>query len=396
MFRQHLVLFGTAVSLGLFVFSGFAQQEVAASNAWFKEFVFLPGGARGIAKTISATNENFRQAMLYIGAVQAGRTPPKLPAGLTQADISNAEYRVFTWPQVIPPNPILFYGAVVDENLKPVAGATAHFEWDTGISTKKMSTEVTTDANGLFSLTSGYGIQLNVEVGKAGYYSSHTNRGFSYFKYSKSNFEYFYRIGDFFEPDAAHPVVYHLRKIGVGANSLVTSQYGFRESFWVTVPKDGTPVKVDLLNQKTGNGALEIRQKKPEFPAHGGTWERMSPSDRAKFASATNWSLSMKISNGGFVEENDEFGFNPPEGGYQPTINYTFHKGEKEWPGNWSMKFEKSYYVKLGSPAVYGQLRVETWSDKSTVILTYVINPDGSRNLEPKQGYFPSSSRWTH
>ena len=176
----------------------------------------------------------------------------------------------------------------------------------------------------------------------------------------------------------------------------MTSQKGFRESFWVTVPKDGTPVKVDLMNQKTGAGALEIRQKKPEFPARGGTWERMSPSDRAKLASATNWSLSLTISNGGLVEENDEFGFTPPESGYQPTIEYTFHKGQKEWLGNWAMNFQKSYYVKLGSPAVYGQLDVETSTDKSTVFLTYVLNPDGSRNLEPKQHYFPSSSCWTH
>ncbi|MGC3960489.1 MAG: carboxypeptidase-like regulatory domain-containing protein [Verrucomicrobiota bacterium] len=189
---QRMIGFYVALTLSISVFSGLAQQPPNASNLWYNEFVFLPGGLRGMAKTITATNETFRQALLYVGAAQAGRTPPKLPDGLTQSYISNVEYQVFTWPLIVPPRPIEFYGRVVDEKGNPVTGAVAHFEWDGTVTNKnamelrdwpKISTETTTDSNGLFSLTGKSGTQLDVSVGKTGYYSSRSNRGVQYFKY---------------------------------------------------------------------------------------------------------------------------------------------------------------------------------------------------------------------
>ena len=358
-----------------------------------------------MAKTLSATNETYRLALRYIGESRGGHAPPKLPAGLTSQDVSNVNYIISEWTMTVPQRPINFYGKVVDENGLPVAEATAHFQWDGTVTNKnamqfrdwpKISADATTDSGGLFSLTGKSGTELDVSVNKAGYYSSRRSRGAQYYKYSKPNIDSFYGTGQFFQSDSNQPVVYYLRKMGIGASALVTSQYGMRESFWATVPKDGTPVKVDLLNQKTGDGPLEIMQKKPEFPAHGGTMDSLSASDRAKLMSATNWSFTMRISDGGFSEENDEFPFNPPGTGYQGTVNYSFQKGQKDWQGNWSMNFQRNYYFKFGSPALYGQLHLETWADSGHVILTYVINPDGSRNLEPKQGYFPSSSRWSH
>jgi hypothetical protein len=367
------------------------------SNAWYNEFVFLPGGSRIVAKRMSATNETFRLAIRYIAESRSGHTPPQLPEGLTQSDISNAEYKVSIWPMVIPPRIINFYGKVVDENGQPVAAATAHFEWDGTATNKnaldfsdvpKISSDVTTDNEGLFSLTGKFGTQLDISVGKLGYYSSRTNRSAEYFKYSQPNLEDFLGVDEVFKPNSNSPVLYFLRKQGIGADSLVTSQYGMRNGLWASVPKDGTPVKVDLLHRKVADGPLTIMQMKPEFPSHGGIFESLSPSDRAKLLSATNWSLTMEIGDGGFIEENDEFAFNPPESGYQPVVKYDFQKGQT----NWTLFFQKDYYIKFGSPALYGQLHLETWADRSSVILIYVINPDGSRNLEPKIGSLPSSS----
>jgi uncharacterized repeat protein (TIGR03803 family) len=371
------------------------------ANLYLDEFIFLPGGFRQMAKTISATNETFRLALRYIGEIQAGHRPPELPKGVTIADVSNAVYIVSVRSMMIPPRPINFYGKVVDENDQPVAGATAHFVWDVGATnnvprpftdTGKISADITTDSAGLFSLTNVMGTELDVSVSKAGYYSSRTNRGTQYFKYSKPNIDSFYGIGDYFKPDPNHPVIYYLHKMGVGANALVTSQYGVRDGLWVNVPRDGTPINVDLLNRKAGNGPLEIMQKKPDFPVHGGTIESLSPSDYAKLMSATNWSFTMKISDGGFIEENEEFPFNAPESGYQAVVKYDFQKGQT----NWTVNFQRNYYIKFGSPALYAQLHLETWADSDYVILMYLINPDGSRNLEPKQDYFPSSSVWRH
>jgi hypothetical protein len=189
------------------------------------------------------------------------------------------------------------------------------------------------------------------------------------------NLDSFYNHCNYFKPDSNNPIIYFLHKIGVGANNLVTSQYGVRDGLWVNVQRDGTPVNVDLLNRTVGSGSMVIRQTK-----------------HAQWISATNWSFTMKMNDGGFIEENEEFPFTLPESGYQSVLTFNFQKGQT----NWTTELKKDFYVKFGNPPLYGQIEVETSCVQNTVTLTYLINPDGSRNLEPKQNYFPSSSVWRH
>ena len=343
-----------------------------------------------ISGTNAAENENLRQALKFISEFHSTHQRPPLPPGLTQAAISNAQYKLLMWQSTVPPRPISFYGKVLDQSNKPVSGAIAHFSWDGTVTNRnalafrdwpKISAEATTDNNGLFSLTGKLGTELDVSVEKAGYYVSRTNRSNRNFKYSKDNMTCLLGLTNYFHPESNHPVIYYVRTIGVGANTLVTSQRGVRDGFWVRVPRNDTPITVDLLAQKVGSGTLEIRTKKPDYPAHGGAFQHLSPSDQAKWLAATNWSFSMKMSDGGFFEESEEFAFNPPESGYQPTVTFTFEKGKT----NWTTELKKDFYIKFGNRPVYGQLNVQTDSFGETVILTYVVNPDGSRNLEPQQ-----------
>jgi hypothetical protein len=96
---------------------------------------------------------------------------------------------------------------------------------------------------------------------------------------------------------------------------------------------------------------------------------------------ATEWSFEMSIPTGGFVEYHDEeFPFEAPEGGYQPAIKYDFQKGQT----NWATDISKDFYFRFGNPPVFGRLHLETTIGNSAVRLTYAINPDGSRNLEPQ------------
>ncbi len=320
---------------------------------------------------ISGTNRAFERTLEYVLEVRQTRQRPlKLPDGVTIADITNASYMVSVWSMTTPPRPISFYGKVVDENDQPVAGATAHFVWDVGVTsniprpftdTGKKSADITTDSAGLFSLTNVMGTELDVSIGKAGYYSSRTNRGTQYFKYSKMNLDSFYGIGDYFKPDSNHPVIYYLHRKGQGAE-LITSENGIRPNLAIRIPKDGTSVHVDFFQkQASATGQLEINQNKPPWQG------------------ATNWSFHMSIPDGGLVENQDEFQFEAPESGYQPTVGYDFTKGET----NWTTHAIKQFYITFGQPRKYGWLRIESDIAQETIFLTYAINPTGSRNLEP-------------
>ena len=182
------------------------------------------------------------------------------PSANATASISEAvkEYveKSMADPQYDWKQPIDFYGRVVDENNVPVANASVHFEWN-DISEKGTSdATATSDSNGYFSLVDRRGKRLYVDVGKEGYYSSGDARN--------ATFEYANPADGLFTPNPNNPVVFHLRKKGVGAD-LITSEYGVKPYFGVTIPLDGTPVQVDLLERKIGQGTLVISQLKPEY-----------------------------------------------------------------------------------------------------------------------------------
>ncbi len=268
--------------------------------------------------------------------------------------------------------PINFFGKVLDENEQPVATATIDFTWNdlppeeetvkyTGESFTPFAymhsskTQTTSDAQGLFSLVDKKGKGLSVTVSKAGYYPTVNAR---------QSFEFGDPLVGIFSPDAANPVVFHLRKRGPGTD-LITSQYGVKDYLGVSLPLDGTPVQVDMLERKAGQGPLTISQTKPPYES----WKQ-----------ATEWAFRLEIPGGGFVEHNDEFPFEAPANGYQSSVEFNFQKGET----NWTTNLSKDYYVKFGNPPRYGRLHLETSIMMSGARLTYAINPDGSRYLESK------------
>jgi hypothetical protein len=268
--------------------------------------------------------------------------------------------------------PINFFGKVIDGNNQPIGGATVEFTWndlppesETASYTGETFTpfaymhssksQTTSDAQGLFSLVDKKGKGLSVTINKEGYYPTATAR---------QSFEFGDPLIGVFVPDRFNPVVFRLRKRGPGTD-LITSQYGVKDYLGVPVPLDGSSVQVDLLERKTGQGELKISQIKPPYE----NWKQ-----------ATEWVFRMEIPGGGFVECEDEFPFEAPEAGYKPSLAFKFRAGETNWMTNLS----KDYYIKFGNPVRYGRLHLETSIMMSGARLTYAINPDGSRYLEPK------------
>jgi len=249
-------------------------------------------------------------------------------------------------------HPISFYGKVVDENTNPVAQATVTFIWNDTSESGSSKSSAKSDQNGFFSLSGVTGRGLSVYVEKAGYY--YVKQG------SQNDFDY----SEGFVGDPGNPIIFRMRKKGAGID-LITSQHGVSPVLQIKSSPDGSPVRVDLFNQKVGaDGQLGISQNKPAY----GAWQ-----------STTGWSYRLAIPSGGLVETTDEFAYEAPESGYQPAVEFKFQKGDT----NWTERIDKTFYVAFGTPRKYGRLHVETTMTSGT-ILEYAINPAGSRNLEPR------------
>ena len=248
--------------------------------------------------------------------------------------------------------PIAFYGKVVDENTNPVVGAHISFDCNDLSPSGTSYYHTESDGKGLFSINDIQGLVLGVNVSKEGYYS--------YLPYG-DNFFYAGKNQNFV-PDANNPVVFYLRKKGVGTQ-LITSDYGMRPDFPIRISRDGQPVEVNLVQRQVGSsGDLEISHIEPN------DWQQ-----------ATNWSFHMSIPSGGFIGQDDVFPFDAPETGYQSTVDLNFVKDDP----NWTTHVVTNYYIVFGQPQKYGWLRVEADIAQETVFLKYAINPTGSRNLKP-------------
>jgi hypothetical protein len=259
---------------------------------------------------------------------------------------------MYDWKQ-----PINFYGVVVDDTKQPIAAASVDYTWSTVAARGTLSKHGETDSSGTFSIHET-GKRISITVSKDGYYTTPSERLRSY--------EYANPGDGLFVPDPNNPVVFHLRKRGTSVD-LITSQLGVKSYFGVTAPLDGTPVRVDLIERKSGGqgGQLTLSQTKPPYD---------------KWKQAAEWTFRMEIPDGGFVQENDEFPFEAPESGYQPVVQFDFQQGRT----NWATMLKKDFYIKFGNPPRYGRLHLDTHIDMDGARFSYAVNPDGSRNLEPK------------
>lgn len=268
---------------------------------------------------------------------------------LIHAVSNNVDPRIMRLMQA----PIEFYGKVLDDNSNVVSEADISFNW-TDLTARGFENSATakSDNEGLFSLKDKQGASLTVSVSKQGYYP---RNGIFWYTPDRGPFR----------SDKNNPYVFRLHQKGPGVD-LITSQYGMSPDFPIHIPRDGTPVRVDLMQRKVGGaGQMIITENKPESK----DWQH-----------ATQWSFNMEIPDGGFRGENDEYPYEAPADGYQSLVRFDF---QKNLP-NWTTGIRTNFYVKFGNPPVYGRLQIQTGIYNGGAYLTYAINPSGSRDLEPK------------
>jgi hypothetical protein len=244
--------------------------------------------------------------------------------------------------------PINFYGKVVDENDNLVQGVDIDFSWNnlSGSPSRKTNS----DAHGLFSLEGEQGKFLSVRVNKDGYYAYKPfGEGFFYAGENQN-----------FIPDPNSPVVFHVRKKGE-AEPLVR----FRKTFHV--PKDGTPVVIDLAT-----GTQEVKQTSLKV-------ECWTNDEGKRSGEKYDWKCRISVPGGGLQFYNEEFPFLAPDMGYIPTdeIDMTVKPNL-----SWGAEVERHYFIHTAD-GKFGRLifRMIAGGDHFCLIESY-WNPSGSRNLE--------------
>ncbi|MGO8929612.1 MAG: choice-of-anchor tandem repeat GloVer-containing protein [Limisphaerales bacterium] len=267
--------------------------------------------------------------------------------------------------------PIEFYGKIVDENSNTVAGAGVTFQWNDLLARGYAASATTqSDSNGLFSLHGKQGSSMSVSVGKEGYYGSHDSK--QYFKFGKMDASAKHL------PNPQSPVVFTLRKMGKGAE-LISTEFPLGMGQHPQLRRDGTPVEIDMF--KGGQASPGTGQLKMEF------WNNVTNRNVRTF----NWQLKLTVPGGGLIETQEEFPFEAPESGYQLPLVVDMLATNK----NWITDLRTKYYVHLPD-GKYGRLEIDLMAYNGSIRVHSVVNPSGSRNLEPlpPKPFVPAVPPW--
>lgn len=248
--------------------------------------------------------------------------------------------------------PIEFYGRVIDESNNVIPGAKVNYSCNDTSPTGTSYYHMQSDANGGFSFKGIQGMLLEVDVSKEGYYSYDPHGQFFYYAGQDQNFV----------PDAGNPVVFRLRKKGEGADLIKADYPPFAHV--AQLKHDGTPVELDLLNGTTSTGQLKL-----EFQRN------LSEKNPKLF----DWKLQLTMAGGGFIGTDEEFPFTAPETNYQSPLIFDMPTNNPEWQG----EIHTNYYFQLPD-GKYGRMSFEFLPWNGVFTIHSLINPSGSRNLEPK------------
>jgi len=259
--------------------------------------------------------------------------------------------------------PIAFYGRVVDQNGDPVSDADVGYTAADKFNSPGSQYTGKSDAQGFFQITNLKGAALLVGVGKQGYYpidgKSSQNFGFGMGADSSRRPP----------PTKDNPAIFVLHKMGETVPLILVENRSF------PIPRDGTPVIVDLLTGKeSASGQLQVE-----------AWTSDKPQDGTRFH---DWKCRVSVIGGGLIERTDQFDFIAPAEGYEHFDEVAYSRENRPW----NHRFSKEYFVRFADNS-YG--RIKFWFTTGGTHFFEVeslINPaPGDRNLEfdPKKAIKP-------
>ena len=252
--------------------------------------------------------------------------------------------------------PISFYGKVVDQDGDPVPDASVGYSALDKFMAPGTGYTGKSDASGLFSISGIKGARLSINVRKEGYYfiDGKSNAAFSYGGGSD---------GYFAEPPTKdNPAIFVLHKMGT-TESLVRAEQSAR------IPKDGTPVTVNLMTGRLSpNGNLRV-EARTEAPVGGRRF---------------TWRCRVTVPGGGLADRTGQFEFEAPEDGYQESVEFGMRHDAEQWTSDQ----QRDYFVKLPDGRFARiNFRMIAGGNHYFVMESFLNPKPGSRNLEydPKQ-----------
>ena len=277
--------------------------------------------------------------------------------------VREANERLQRDPHAPSKTPLSFYGQVVDEQDQPLAGVQVELNWPNPYTAGSYAAQRTSDAQGRFSLVGEHGERLKTYLNKPGYYVPDKVKGTSFEFFQPGNEEADARSSiHYYEPDEAHPFVFRLHKKG-GSSKLI------HKVVRIKPPVDGTTVSFDFVRGvlvKEGSGQMSIQ-----------TWKKVDAFP------PLDWRVVLNILGGGFREDGakEEFAFQAPYGGYEPTRDWSLRMTGGLAGGNGTLLTH--LFFCYGKPECYGRVQLATEATSQSVELDYVLNPTpGDRNLE--------------
>jgi hypothetical protein len=133
------------------------------------------------------------------------------------------------------------------------------------------------------------------------------------------------------------------------------------------MPRDGTPVSLDLVTGKTTT------------EADGGLIIQCWTEDRGKRPGEKyDWRSRVTIPGGGLVISDKEFDFIAPENGYTPFVEVNMSADRSDWKNDVDLKL----FYRLSGGA-YGRMTLSLIAGGGHFcVVESFLNPSGSRNLE--------------
>lgn len=259
--------------------------------------------------------------------------------------------RAFEWKM-----PINFYGRVIDEAGRAIAGATVRFSW-TDASARGSSEKIeTSDADGRFSLVGETGKRLSVRVAKDGFHSSGGEGG--------QSFEYAAFFEDIYHrPNTSNPVTFQLIK-KLDPEPIIARHLSQRTTY-----DEPSYFDVDrgmLVQQRTARAGLKFTFERSESP-------QGQPFD---------WKWKVEGVNSALLEITDEFPQLAPEHGYVSN----WESSEAASAPSFEQTGRTRFYVRTAANT-YARVEGEVAHPNARslgprITVNSFLNPSGSRNVD--------------